>query len=79
MKYINVADSEGYEILLPLRDGKLSLETLRFHFPRAYNLRFKNEEGKWMGLDIEKGKLFPPDNEWGERTYYCSYPGVSRC
>lgn len=72
--YILVTDrEEGDSTEIDLDDdGSLAVESLQSQFGGAViGLRFRNPtSGKFRGVKMQNGILFPPRGGWGERTYF---------
>ena len=72
--YILVTDREdGDSTEIDLEeDGNLAVESLQSQFGGAViGLRFRNPaSGKFRGVRMQNGILFPPRGGWGERSYF---------
>ncbi|XP_043268292.1 RNA-binding motif protein, X-linked 2 isoform X1 [Venturia canescens] len=77
--YVQVAEDEGEEpIELPTEDdisSTLLLTTLAAQYPGTCGLKYRNPESKAMrGVRLVNGRLYPPENGWGETVYFCVFP-----
>ncbi len=75
MHYIQVVDSEDSEpIEIPSEDdGSLSVSALAAHYPGATGLKYRLD-GHTRAVKLSNGKLFPPENGWGDNVYLCIFP-----
>lgn len=75
MQYVQVTDVEDSEpIEIPTEDdGTLTVSALAAHYPGATGLKYRLG-GHTRAVKLANGILFPPENGWGENTYYCIFP-----
>ncbi|XP_063222672.1 TAR DNA-binding protein 43-like [Bacillus rossius redtenbacheri] len=72
-----VAEDEGDEPMeLPTEnDNTLLLSTLAAQYPGTSGLRYRNPQTNAMrGIRLTNGKLYPPENGWGDSVFYCVFP-----
>ena len=58
----------------PGGSNTLSLSTLQSQFPTATGLKYKSDTGFWRAIRLENGKLYSPEDGWGQITYVCCNP-----
>lgn len=76
-QYIQVTEEEGEEAIeIPSEeDGTLLLTTLAAQFPFACGLKYRNpQSGNYRGIRLTDGKLHPPENYWGSKTFIVVFP-----
>lgn len=75
VRVINVKDSESEPIRFPCEDdGTLTVSSLIAHYPGATSLKYPFSNGCIRVVKVENGKLYPPKNGWGDRTYHVVFP-----
>jgi len=72
--YVNVGEDPDSDLTIEVpseRNGTLNLKSLQAQFPGSTGLRFKSSEtGAWRGCALTNNLFSPPEDGWGERTYY---------
>lgn len=75
MQYIKIKDVEDAEpIEIPSEDdGTLTVSALAAHYPGATGLKY-HLDGHTRAVKLANGKLYPPEDGWGDNVYFCIFP-----
>jgi len=73
--YVRVCKTtDDNPIELPTEEnGTLLLSTVAALFPGVSGLKFKHGSG-FRVLKLANGCLYPPEDRWGQTSYYCVFP-----
>jgi len=78
--YVKITDRENSNpIEVPTEDdGSILLSTVTGQFPRATSLCFSFNENV-RAVKIKDGKLYAPEDGWGDLIYRCVFPTIPVC